>query len=379
MRAKSGVLLLVALGCGLVAAIGVTQVITRNPQQTVSSGLVQSIVVATKDIASGELVIPQAVKLEPWPKEKIPAGSLGELAKVDGCRARVDIYQGEPLLEKKLLGKGVTRRTATDYIPKGYRVVAVKVDATSGGAGLIQPGDRVDVLVHLARSPDKGIPENRTQTILQDVKVFAVDDNFILDTTANEKDSIQAKVIQLLVTPEDAETLVMAQQLGKVQLVMRPPGDSEKTLTKGKTPAELLAPQGVGGKTRGDEVADHSAGGASGGLKGFLDGLKLTPVTTPATASPPVATPQNETWTMRLLSGSELTDVVLEESAEPSGEKVWKVGAGATPEPPTTPEPVRTRATSPAPQTPAAAPTPGAPATDKAAASDAAPAEPAKD
>ena len=71
-------------------------------------------------------------------------------------------------------------------IPKGYRVVPVKVDLVSGGSSLILPGDRVDVMVHLVRDPCREIQETVTRTILQDIKVFAVNDVVDLE---KEKDS----------------------------------------------------------------------------------------------------------------------------------------------------------------------------------------------
>jgi len=327
MRGKSAVLLLLALACGLVAAIGVTQVIRRDSEPVADQGDTRSIIVATQDITPGELITPQMLKLEPWPKEKLPEDCLSQIEKVEGCRAGVEIYQGEPILEKKLLGKGFTRRTATDYIPNGYRVVGVKVDMVSGG-GLIQPGDRVDVLVHFTQNVRKGIPENRTQTILQDIKVFAVDDTFKIDPAADEEDSVQAKVIQLQVTPEEAETLVLAQQLGKVRLVMRPPGDNKAVRTKGKTPAELLGLSGMDNRPREAMDGNQPSGGGSGGMLGFLDNLRKGP---PQDSRQPVQPTGDTTWIMRVLAGPELSDVVMQEVTEPSGEHVWRVGYGGGP------------------------------------------------
>ena len=76
--------------------------------------------------------------------------------------------------------KGANQQGAAAMIPVGYRVVPVKVDLVSGGSDLILPGDRVDVMIHLVRDPSRGIEETVTRTILQDIKVFAVND--VLDT-----------------------------------------------------------------------------------------------------------------------------------------------------------------------------------------------------
>lgn len=338
MRAKSAILLLLALGCGLVAAIGVTQVISKNPEPT-NQGDIRSIVVAVKDIVPGELITPQMVKLEPWPREKAPEDSLTEVAKVDGCRARDEIYQGEPIRERQLLGQGFTMRTATDYIPKGYRVVGVKVDVVTGGAGLIRPGDRVDVIVHFTKDAQKGVLENRTQTILQDIKVFAVDDVFKPDPGADERESAQAKVIQLLVTPVQAESLVLAQQLGKVQLTMRPPGGEDTIATPGKTPAELLGGTSVGDRASETSPIDPTQSG--GGLLDFLNSMKKKPAAASSNAAPtstpqPAPKVQSDVWSMRVLSGAELSDIMMEGTVDPRGEHVWRVSSPeATPSEPT--------------------------------------------
>ncbi|HLA83794.1 MAG TPA: Flp pilus assembly protein CpaB [Thermoguttaceae bacterium] len=344
MRSKSAILLVLALGCGLVAAIGVTQVINKDAKTTVQSGAMRSIIVAAKDIAPGELITPQMVKVEPWPTEKAPEDSLGEISKVEGCRARDEIYEGEPIRERKLLGQGFTRSTAADYIPKGLRVVGVKVDMVSG-AGLIQPGDRVDVLVHVMQNAQRGVPESRTQTILQDIKVFAVDDVFKPDTKGNEEDTIHAKVIQLLVTPPQAETLVLAQQLGKVQLTMRPPGNEELVATPGKTPQELLGKTEVGDRImEGSTLPDGTNPSGPGGLLGLLNGMK--PKKTPAAAAAPAVELSQFMWNMRILTGSDLSDVIMEESIDPSGEHMWRIGEGIMPPaPPMTPPVVSPQAT----------------------------------
>ena len=154
------------------------------------------------DIGLGDLLTAQVLKLEQWPKDKVPPGAVSRLEDVEGRRARTKLYAGEPILENRLLGKGASEQGATAMIPKGYRVVPVKVDLVSGGSSLILPGDRVDVMVHLVKDPGRDISETVTRTILQDIKVFAVDNIVDLekDKESNGK-SIAAKTIALLVTP----------------------------------------------------------------------------------------------------------------------------------------------------------------------------------
>ena len=349
MRPKSAILLILALGCGLIAAIGVTQVINRDTQANVQQADTRPIIVALRDINPGEIITPEMVKLEPWPKEKIPTDAVDQIEKVQGCRARDDIYMGSPIHERQLLGQGFERQTASDNIPKGYRVVGVKVDMVSG-AGLIQPGDRVDVLVNISKNPMKGVHETRTQTILQDIKVFAVEDKFKVDLDDDGKKSNPAKVIQLLVTPAQAETLVLAQQLGKVQLTMRPPGGEDTIKTPGKTPGELFGGTSVGDRKKENPFGDSPK---ADGFKKFWNGM-LNPTSNQKT---PEVKETGTSWSMRILAGTEMMNVSMEETTDSSGEKIWQVesgqnappatGATTAPQPPLTPP--QTTATPPQP------------------------------
>ena len=54
----------------------------------------------------------QVLKLEQWPKDKIPAGAISRIEDVEGRRARTKLYAGEPILEHKLLGKGASEQGA---------------------------------------------------------------------------------------------------------------------------------------------------------------------------------------------------------------------------------------------------------------------------
>ena len=218
MRPKSLALLLLALGCGLVASIGITQVLSsRGGDSNAATADTQPVYVAVNDIALGDLLNASMVKLEQWPKGKIPAGAISRLEDAEGRRARTKLFAGEPIQDHRLLGKGASEQGATALIPKGYRVVPVKVDSVTGGSSLILPGDRVDVMVHLVKDMNRDIQETVTRTILQDIKVFAVDSIVDLEKEKEPGKTISAKTISLLVTPEQAAKVMLASQLGNDQ------------------------------------------------------------------------------------------------------------------------------------------------------------------
>jgi len=338
MRFKSVALLMLALGCGLVASIGITQVMAkRNAGPAAPTGEAESIFVAMQDIGLGEIITAQDLRLEPWPKDKVPPGALSRIEEVEGRRTKTKIYSGEPILDKKLFGKGVAEQGPDALIPKGYRVVAVKVDQVSGTAGMIMPGSRVDVLVHLLRNPTRGIPETRTRVILQDVKVFAVNDRVTMEPEEDEgKSSIKATTVSLLATPKQAAKLTLAEELGKLRLVLRSPEDDAQTAQIEASPNELFGLSE--GADRENETLlepdpQPNESGELGGLLGFLASMQdqeqeKQEKEEPKTEEPPPAEapPPAEQWTIRILKPDGVEEVVLQEAAEEAtGMPRWRL------------------------------------------------------
>ena len=198
MRSKSLVLLALALGCGLVASIGISQVMDRRHAADAPAAETEPVFVAGTDINYNDQVTPEKIKVEEWPKDKIHPDACARWIRSKASAAH-KIFAGEQIRSGKLMGSdGVG--SAGNKIPAGYRVVSVRVDSVTGASGLILPNDRVDVLVYLARNPGTGIDETSTKTILQDVRVFAVDTQFERKQGDSEP-AVAAKTISLLVTP----------------------------------------------------------------------------------------------------------------------------------------------------------------------------------
>lgn len=314
MRTKSIFFLTLALGCGLVAAVGVQQVLaTRDRAAPAPAVEMKAIVVAMEDIPMGDPVKITQIKLEDWPKSKIPEGALFKVEDAEGRRTRTKIYKGSPILEAQLLEKGAVDAGASPWIPKGYRVVSVKVDPVSGSASMLRPSDRVDVVVHFPAMPSKGIPKDYTRTILQNVRVFAVDDKYAL--TGDEKTqqkTLQAKTVSLLVTPEQAEILTAATELGQIRLVMRGLGDNEPVQTKGVDPLELIGLPTQGGDPEKELVPGMEPPRREDAFAQFLQAQPQSAEPVPASSRPS----GGESWAMRLLLGPQVNDVVLELDTE---------------------------------------------------------------
>jgi pilus assembly protein CpaB len=301
MRSKSLALLTLALACGLVASIGISQMMDARNKQG-DDGAKTPIFVALTDIGTNEELTPQNIKLEEWPKTIVPQGALTRLEEVEGKRSRMKVYAGEPILLSKLVGANESLGAAKD-IPPGYRLAHVHVDSLTGSSNLILPGDRVDVIVF--RNPSADTTATAAKIVLQDIKVFAVDTHTETEfTTAKGEQSepMTAKTFSLLVTPQQAVILHAAAQIGgSVRLALRNPDDDVKVDDNGVNLSDIFGPE----KTS-DRTAEHKPGDP--GPIGWLNQQAGTPP--PAPQPPPVTTPNpGPVRSMTVLLGSEIKQV----------------------------------------------------------------------
>ncbi len=306
MRPKSIILIIIALGCGLVASIGISQVLEQQTAAPVPQVEMENIFVALEDIDINEPITPEMIKLEPWPADKIPEGAIRELENVENRRPRSRLFTGEVILEGKLFGSDEDQG-ASKLIPKGYRVHSVRVTAESSASGLILPGDRVDVLVYLqvVNQNNRSQKKQMTRTILTNCRVFAVNEQIHRETDA-QGNTIAAKTVSLLVTPKQAEILVLASKLGSLSLSLRPPdesGDDEAGTADEATLRELL-----GETMNADPQEDKTPAPQPAMAKknpssnSFLDFLKNSQTAMTSATSQTMPGPAKPEWTMDLLS-----------------------------------------------------------------------------
>jgi pilus assembly protein CpaB len=222
MRPKSLILLVLALGCGLVASIGISQVLDSNSKNNIAIETVP-IYVALHNINLGDPVDDGMVSLQEWPKDKVPVGAVTKWEDIEGRRPKTIIFQGEPLNDGKFLAKGETHDPIAG-IPPGMRLKTVQVDASKSAAGLLSPGDRVDVQLFVPRNDRNGVTNPFTKIILQNVRVYAVDQAVQRTSEGTEERSI-AKTVSLVVSPEQASRITTAENLGEISLIPRHPDD----------------------------------------------------------------------------------------------------------------------------------------------------------
>lgn len=192
----------------------------------------REVVVAVRALPVGITIKPADVKLAKLPASQIPPGVFNRSEEVYDRPVISSILPDEPIREGRVAARGSGLGLAP-VIPPGMRAVAVRVNDVVGVAGFVLPGMRVDVLV-TGRPPNH--PDTVTTTVLQNILVLSAGQHIEPDARGQ---AMNTPVVTLLVTPEQAETLTLAGNEGRIQLVLRNASDQSVEKTPGRLLTEL--------------------------------------------------------------------------------------------------------------------------------------------
>jgi pilus assembly protein CpaB len=307
MRPKSLVLLALALGCGLVASIGISQVLDGNnkpaPVETAP------IYVALQNINVGDPVTDKMVALEEWPKDKVPVGAISKWEDLEDRRPRSNIYQGEPILDNKLLARGQTN-DPIQGVPAGMRLKTISVDARKSAAGLLSPGDRVDIQIFVKANNGLGISNSFTKIILQNIRVYAIDQTIDKAADGEESRSV-AKTVSLIVTPAQANRITLAENMGEVSLIPRHP-DDDKIVEDFEQGADELF-----GRSTANSRAQEQSAKSESPLAGFKSIMAQALAGAAAQAASQPAAPPKPAFEMQIISPNEVSKIQFSANGEP--------------------------------------------------------------
>lgn len=182
------------------------------------------VLVARKALPTGTFVKAEDLRWQPWPEGAIdPTYVLQgkrEPQSFAGAVVRQSVVAGQPVTDARLVKPG-DRGFLAAVLSPGTRAVAVAVNASSAIAGLVFPGDRVDlILSHRFEVPgEKSKREVRraSETVLTNVRVIAIDQS----TDDQKAKPAVPKTATLEVTPRQAEIVAVAMELGKLSLSLR--------------------------------------------------------------------------------------------------------------------------------------------------------------
>lgn len=212
----------IALGAGAIAAflaLNLSSQESVEPVEVVERTVdTVDVLVAAEDLPMGSTIDADAVAWQEWPRNGVSDRFLvrssdpDAIGEVVGSIARSTFYAGEPLSKAKLIRSD--RGFMSAILPAGKRAVATKISADTSAGGFILPNDRVDVI--MTREADGNGPDSLgndylTETILNDVRILAIDQT--IEDVDGEK-VVVGQTATLELTPQQAEILTVAQQLG---------------------------------------------------------------------------------------------------------------------------------------------------------------------
>ena len=173
---------------------------------------------------------------------EVPKNAILDQKNAIGRGVTSPLYKGEPLLDNRLAPMGSGGGLAAT-IKDGMRAIAVRVDQVVGVAGFVLPGMRVDVLISgVPPTNESGNVNNNTQvrTVLQNIEVLSAGTDIQKDAEGKPQ---QVQVVNLLVTPEQAQVLALASNETRIQLVLRNPLDTKVAPVEGTAMTNLFLDQ----------------------------------------------------------------------------------------------------------------------------------------
>jgi pilus assembly protein CpaB len=231
-RTRTIVVLGVALAMAGAASFVVYRAIQQIPVRQVEVANYH-VVVAAKSLSQGMRLTADDVKLVAWPSSSPVANGHTDVESVINRGLLSSVVENEPLTEGKLAsleaGAGLP-----PTIPEGMRAMSVKVNEVVGVAGFVVPGSKVDLMVTLRRNDD-----SLTRTVATNVQVLTAGTRYDQEK-AKDGEPIPSTVVTLMVTPEDAERITLAQSQGQIMLSLRNPLDTGEAETRGVETASLF-------------------------------------------------------------------------------------------------------------------------------------------
>jgi pilus assembly protein CpaB len=310
MRPKSLVLLALALGCGLIASIGISQVLDGNNKPVAVE--TAPIYVALKNINVGDPLDDKMVSLEEWPKDKVPVGAIAKWEELEERRPRSNIYAGEPILDNKLLPKGQTNDPIKG-VPEGMRLKTISVDARKSAAGLLSPGDRVDIQIFVKENQSQGVSTPFTKIFLQNIRVYAVDQTIEKSADGTEARSV-AKTVSVIVTPAQANRITLAENMGEISLIPRNP-DDETVVDDNEQGADELFGRSTANSRQKEQFGKSDE--PEGPLAGFKSMLAEAMSTAAQSAGSATQQPAKSDFQMTIIYPTEVSKVEFSANGDP--------------------------------------------------------------
>jgi pilus assembly protein CpaB len=216
------------MALGLAGFGTVAWIATRPPPPdaaTLAGAAKVTVLIAVNPVRAGNLLKPEDLKGKELTVREAGDDASSDTADVRqalaGAMVRHSLGVGDVVRTKDVMRPGDHGFLAAVLGP-GMRAVSVGVDVITGAAGLIWPGDRVDLILTQAIG-DASVPVGRriaAETVLSDVRVIAIDQQLMEGAAPDGKEG-KARTVTMEVTSEQAERVAVATRIGRLSLAVR--------------------------------------------------------------------------------------------------------------------------------------------------------------
>lgn len=226
---KNKIILILAVVVGLVAAGGIYTFLDGLKKTYEVNGDFIKVVTARQRIPARTQVTSQMVELKEIPAKYVNERAAVDINEVNGKIVKSDILPGEQVLRDKLAKDKEDSDGLSFVVQPGKRAVTIAVNQVSGVAGMIKPGDRVDVFGTFDLQGQEKASVN--SLLIQNVDVLSVDQSTIQTSSSQDSKKSTATTgehtITLQVTPEQAEPLILCSEKGTIRLGLRAATDQD--------------------------------------------------------------------------------------------------------------------------------------------------------
>jgi pilus assembly protein CpaB len=280
---KTWIILGVSIVIGIAAALVARGYLSGRMAEIERSakGRTKGVIVAKKDMPKGTRLTSDnaAVRMIPVDFAHSNAVAPEEFDRVDGQVLAYPVKSGEMILRGVLESKKAP--TFSARVQEGHRAITVPVDEINSISGMLEPGDVVDLMLTVDQKSQK-----ITFPLLQAVPVLATGQRSIDDPKTGERRSYST--VTLDTTPEAAQNIIVAREVGKITALLRNPQDKQPIPNAHGDLAALLhlKDSGAPGADRKIPVLYGGSGG-----KGLEAGLNMASSARPEAAERVVASP----------------------------------------------------------------------------------------
>ena len=238
--------LIIAIGTALVAR---SMFAGASAPQAQAAAVVEAqgpkVLVAQRALPVGTIITADAIGYQLWPEELVQDAYFldgeADVSQLIGTVVRHPITAGEPVTQGSLVSPGDRGFLAAALTP-GMRAITVPVDAQSGVAGFVFPGDRVDMVLTQEIQGDEGQNLKASETILRNLRVLATDQSTSQNTVDGKTEVRAFRTVTLEVTPTIAEKVAVAQTVGTLSLALRSLADNQGELERAIAAGDLVIP-----------------------------------------------------------------------------------------------------------------------------------------